>query len=51
MVGASRFEQFAALHVSGNPVVVYNFWDVGIANAVVAAGAKALATGSHGVVE
>ncbi len=51
MVGASRFEQFAALHVSGNPVVLYNIWDVGSANAVIAAGAKALATGSHPVAD
>ncbi|MBA3526978.1 MAG: isocitrate lyase/phosphoenolpyruvate mutase family protein [Sphingomonas sp.] len=51
MVGASRFEQFAALHVPGNPVILYNIWDVGSANAVVAAGAKALATGSHPVAD
>ncbi len=45
----SRFEEFAALHVAGDPVVLYNVWDVGSALAVVAAGAKALATGSHPV--
>ena len=45
----SKFETFAALHVPGNPVVLYNIWDVGSALAVVAAGAKALATGSHPV--
>jgi 2-methylisocitrate lyase-like PEP mutase family enzyme len=45
----SRFETFAALHVAGDPVVLYNVWDVGSALAVVAAGAKALATGSHPV--
>src|SRR3954451_18745820 len=44
---ASQFETFAALHVPGNPVILYNIWDVGSALAVVAAGAKALATGSH----
>ena len=33
----------------GDPVVLYNIWDVGSALAVVAAGAKALATGSHPV--
>src|SRR3954452_24377354 len=44
---ASKFETFAALHVPGNPVILYNIWDVGSALAVVAAGAKALATGSH----
>src|SRR5439155_6515022 len=46
---ASKFETFAALHVPGNPVILYNIWDVGSALAVVAAGAKALATGSHPV--
>ena len=44
-----KFEIFAALHVPGDPVVLYNVWDVGSALAVVAAGAKALATGSHPV--
>src|SRR5436305_12646104 len=44
---ASKFETFAALHVPGNPVILHNIWDVGSALAVVAAGAKALATGSH----
>lgn len=45
----TRFEIFAALHVPGNPVILYNIWDVGSALAVVKAGAKALATGSHPV--
>jgi 2-methylisocitrate lyase-like PEP mutase family enzyme len=45
----SAFERFAALHVPGDPVVLYNIWDVGSALAVVEAGAKALATGSHPV--
>src|SRR6476659_8896624 len=48
---ASRFEIFAGLHVPGDPVVLYNIWDVGSALAVVAAGAKALATGSHPVAD
>ena len=48
---SSKFETFAALHVPGNPVVLYNIWDVGSALAVVAAGAKALATGSHPVAD
>ena len=46
---ASKFETFAALHVPGNPVVLFNIWDPASAQAVVAAGAKALATGSHPV--
>ena len=45
----SKYETFAALHVPGNPVILYNIWDVGSAKAVVAAGASALATGSHPV--
>ena len=47
----SRFKAFAALHVPGDPVVLYNIWDVGSAQAVVQAGAKALATGSHPVAD
>jgi 2-methylisocitrate lyase-like PEP mutase family enzyme len=47
----SRFKAFAALHVSGDPVVLFNIWDVGSALAVVRAGAKALATGSHPVAD
>jgi len=46
---AELFRRFAALHVPGDPVVLYNIWDVGSAQAVVRAGAKALATGSHPV--
>src|SRR5258705_9806415 len=48
---AGSFETFAALHVPGTPVILYNIWDVGSALAVVAAGAKALATGSHPVAD
>jgi 2-methylisocitrate lyase-like PEP mutase family enzyme len=48
---ASKYETFAALHVPGDPVVLYNIWDVGSALAVIAAGAKALATGSHPVAD
>ncbi len=47
----SKFDIFAALHVPGDPVVLYNVWDVGSALSVVAAGAKALATGSHPVAD
>ena len=43
------FETFAALHVPGDPVVLYNIWDPGSAQAVAKAGARALATGSHPV--
>lgn len=47
----AKFERFAALHVPGDPVILYNIWDVGSAQAVVKAGAKALATGSHPVAD
>jgi 2-methylisocitrate lyase-like PEP mutase family enzyme len=40
---------FAALHRPGEPLVLYNVWDAGSAQAVAEAGAKALATGSASV--
>ncbi len=46
---SSTFETFAALHVAGDPLILYNIWDPGSALAVAEAGAKALATGSHPV--
>ena len=46
---ARDFATFAALHVPGDPVVLYNIWDPGSALAVANAGARALATGSHPV--
>ena len=49
MADRNKYETFAALHVPGDPVILYNIWDVGSALAVVKAGAKALATGSHPV--
>jgi 2-methylisocitrate lyase-like PEP mutase family enzyme len=48
---ATKFDTFAALHVPGDPLILYNIWDVGSALAVAAAGAKALATGSHPVAD
>ena len=44
-----RARQFAALHIPGNPVILYNAWDPGSAKAVAEAGAKAIALGSHPV--
>ena len=35
----TKFETFAALHVPGDPVILYNVWDVGSALAVVGGGA------------
>jgi 2-methylisocitrate lyase-like PEP mutase family enzyme len=44
-----KAHDFAALHVRGNPLVIYNAWDVGSAKAVAGAGAKAIGTGSWSV--
>ena len=43
--------EFAALHVPGRPLVLYNVWDAGTAQAVERSGAKAIATGSASVAE
>ena len=48
---ADRFSVFAALHVPGDPVVLYNIWDAGSAKVVAEAGGKAIATGSHPVAD
>ena len=45
----NKFRAFAELHVPGDPVILYNAWDVGSARAVASAGAKAVATGSLSV--
>lgn len=45
----NKADAFAALHVAGNPLILYNIWDAGSAHAVAKAGAKAIATGSWGV--
>ncbi len=42
---------FRALHIPGDPLVLYNIWDAGSARAVAEAGARAIATGSYGVAE
>lgn len=49
MTQTARETAFAALHVPGDPVVLFNIWDAGSAAAVGKAGAKALATGSASV--
>lgn len=48
---SNKVEAFRALHVPGDPLVLFNIWDAGSAKAVAAAGAKAIATGSYGVAE
>jgi methylisocitrate lyase len=45
--GAAR--RFQALHVRGQPLVLFNAWDAGSARAVADAGATAIATGSWSV--
>ena len=49
MTQAEKAELFHNLHVKGDPLVLYNIWDFGSANAVTEAGAKAIATGSWSV--
>jgi 2-methylisocitrate lyase-like PEP mutase family enzyme len=44
-----RATAFHALHIKGNPLILFNMWDVASANAIAKAGAKALATGSRSV--
>lgn len=46
---SDKFAAFAALHVPGDPIVLFNAWDAGSAKAVAEAGAKAIATGSASV--
>ena len=45
----SRAQLFAQLHVAGDPLILFNAWDAGSAQAVAKAGAKAVATGSASV--
>ena len=47
----SLHDVFAMLHRRGDPVLLYNIWDVGSAVAVADAGAPAIATGSHALAE
>lgn len=47
----AKVEAFRALHVPGDPLLLFNIWDAGSAKAVAGAGAKAIATGSYGVAE
>lgn len=48
---STKIDLFRALHVPGDPLVLFNIWDAGSAKAVAQAGAKAIATGSYGVAE
>lgn len=49
MTPKQKAEQFRALHVTGQPLVLFNIWDPGSAKAVAQAGARAIATGSWSV--
>ena len=42
-------QRLGALHVKGNPLVLYNAWDAGSARAIASAGAVAIATSSWAV--
>ena len=46
-----KITAFKALHIPGDPLMLFNIWDAGSAKAVAGAGAKAIATGSYGVAE
>ena len=46
MSQAEKARRFRALHIPGDPLVLYNIWDAASAQAVCAAGAPAIATGS-----
>ena len=43
---ARKARDFRELHIPGTPLVLFNVWDAGSAQAVTAAGAKAIATSS-----
>jgi 2-methylisocitrate lyase-like PEP mutase family enzyme len=45
----SKFDDFARLHVPGEPLVLFNAWDAGSAAAVAKSGARAIASGSASV--
>src|ERR1700739_575242 len=46
-----KAKRCAELHVKGKPLLLYNAWDAGSAKAILAAGAKAIATSSWSVAE
>ena len=49
MTSNDKARTFAALHVPGDPLILFNIWDAGSAQAVERAGAKAIASGSVSV--
>src|ERR1700759_1480288 len=48
---SEKAKRFAELHVKGAPLLLYNAWDAGSAKAILAGGAKAIATSSWAVAE
>src|ERR1700745_2718945 len=48
---AQKPDRFAALHVKGAPLLLYNAWDAGSAKSILDVGAKAIATSSWAVAE
>ena len=48
---SAKAARFAALHVKGTPLLLYNAWDAGSAQAILDAGAQAIATSSWAVAE
>jgi len=51
MPSSNAFADFTRLHVPGQPLILFNAWDAGSAQAVARAGAKAIATSSASVAE
>jgi 2-methylisocitrate lyase-like PEP mutase family enzyme len=51
MSHSQKAKRFASLHVKGTPLILFNAWDAGSANAILDAGAKAIATSSWSVAE
>ena len=51
MKQSEKAARFAALHVKGAPLLLYNAWDAGSARSISEAGAKAIATSSWAVAE
>jgi 2-methylisocitrate lyase-like PEP mutase family enzyme len=49
MSQGTNANHFRALHIKGEPLILYNAWDAGSAAAIAAAGAKAIATSSAAV--
>ena len=48
---SEKAARFAALHVKGAPLLLYNAWDAGSAQSILDAGAKAIATSSWAIAE